>query len=428
MRLEPYEPYVSLIVALAVGMLIGLERQRRGSQHHAAGVRTFPLFALMGALTSLLAPVAGWWVVIAGLLGMMGYGALVYRHEADDDEHAGLTTETAMPITYLLGAIATSQGLFASSEQKLVLVAMVGVVVTALLTAKPILHQLAEKVSQEDSIATVKFLLVAVVVLPLLPNRTFGPLAVINPRDVGWMVVLIAGISFVGYVAARFYGTRGLGLTGLIGGLVSSTAVMASFAPRAKERDELIAPVTMAVVGASSIMFPRVLIEVGVVNPGLLETVAIPFGVMSVVGAIVTFVLYRGARKSTADAPSVPLKNPFELGSALWFGVIFAAVLLASKAATEYLGTGGTYVAGLLAGTTDVDAITLSMANLAAEGSVADPVAATTIVLGSLSNTLVKAGLAIGLGGWKLGRRVLGAFLLILASGGMSLGVVWALG
>ena len=423
MSLDAYEPYLSLVVALAVGLLIGLERERQ-STDDAAGVRTFPLFALMGALTTLLAPVAGWWLVATGLLGTIVYGALVYRRTED----VGITTETAIPITYLLGAVAASQGVFAQTEEKLVMVAMVAVVVTALLTAKPMLHEMASKVSQEDSIATVKFLIVAVVVLPLLPDRTFGPLGVLNPRDIGWMVVLIAGISFVGYVAARFYGSRGLGLTGLIGGLVSSTAVMASFAPRAKERDELVAPVTMAVVGASSIMFPRVLVEVGAVNPALLPIVAIPFGVMSVVGAVLTFVLYRRARDRDADAPSVPLKNPFELGSALWFGAIFAIVLLASKAATEYLGTGGTYVAGLLAGTTDVDAITLSMANLAKEGTVDPPVAATTILLGALSNTLVKGGLAVGLGGWKLGRRVLAAFALILAAGAASLGVVWTLG
>ncbi len=435
--MEALAPYVSLAVALGVGLLIGMEREQASPEGEdltfLGGARTHALFALAGALSALLARSAGVWVVVIAFVALMSLTVSSYIADVRAGRDRGMTSEAAFAITFLLGALALSQGVLEPLDRRMIVVAALGVAVTALLSAKPLFQRLIEKTSKEDVYATLKFLIVAVIVLPLLPNQTYGPLDVLNPFEIGLMVVLIAGIGFVGYVAVRIMGSgRGLALTGFIGGLVSSTSVTLSFSGRAKEQRTLAGACALAVVAASSIMFPRVLIEVAVVNPGLLPKVAIPLGAMTGAGAIYAFAMYRATRSTGGSGKKggeeaeekVEFDNPFELGSAIKFGLVYALVLLVAVAATRYLGAGGTYVAGLLAGTTDVDAITLSMANQAKAGL--DPsVAATTIMLGAASNTIVKAGLAIGLGGWAFGKRVALAFAVVLAAGGGGLAAMW---
>jgi uncharacterized membrane protein (DUF4010 family) len=333
-------------------------------------------------------------------------------------------------VTVLLGALTMTEGVIEPSGRKLIVVSALAVAVTALLSAKPILHRLAAKTSKADVYDTLKFLIVAVIVLPLLPNRTFGPLDVLNPFSVGLMIVLIAGLGFTGYVAIRVLGpSRGLGLTGVVGGIVSSTAVTLSVSRRARSEPQIVGACALAVVLASTIMFPRVLVEVAVVNRRLLPAVVVPLGAMLAAGLVVSLVLYRRARsispgKEGPRGGEIRFSNPFELSTAVKFGLIFAVVLLVAKAATVYLGSAGVYLAGFLAGATDVDAIALTMANLAKQG-LSEQVAATTIVLGAASNTMVKCGLAIGLGGWALGRRVLVAFAVVLATGLVGIAHLW---
>jgi uncharacterized membrane protein (DUF4010 family) len=239
------------------------------------------------------------------------------------------------------------------------------------------------------------------------------------------MVVLIAGISFVGSLAIRILGARrGLGLTGLVGGLVSSTAVTLSFSGRAKEETRLHASFALAVVLASSVMFLRVLLEVAVVNRELLPRLAIPMGAMAVGGALASALLYRRSRKLEATLPEIQFSNPFELSSALKFAALFGFILLVSKAATTYFGAGATYLAGLLAGTTDVDAITLSMARLV-KGGLAPEVAVTTILIAVASNSVVKASMATVVGGWAFGRIVALSYLCSVALGALGLGAMW---
>ena len=473
MDLTPYEPLVSFAVATAMGMLVGLERERPAGGHgvhpHLAGARTFTLVALLGALASFLSPSLGPAAPLLGLAGVVLFEAFAYRATARAGKPRGLTTEVALVITYLAGVLATAQAAVPNTNHRLTMVAMIGVVLTALLSAKPTLRSIAARVSQDDMIATVKFLIVAVVVLPLLPDRPLGPYGVWNPRDIGWMVVLIAGISFVGYVAARVLGARGLWMTGVLGGLVSSTAVTMSFSPKARTDRNLHAPLAMGIVGACTVMFPRVLVEVAVVGPGLLPQVGPPLGVTTLAGlAWLGGQGLRARRRRAppsaaggperegtatgeaapqapgASAPAAPsgakaahqgqgaapppdpagaveLHNPFELGSALGFGALYALILLASRFAGDHFGDHGTFVAGALAGLSDVDAITLSMTHLADSGAVTGQVAAGTIFIGVATNTLVKAGLAVALGGRRFGARVLGGLLLPLLAGALAL-------
>lgn len=429
--MDPYEPFVSLAVAAAAGLLIGLERERSKPSDEArlsflGGARTHPLLALAGGVSALASREVGLVAVaipfgaLAMLLGL-NYAGDVWR-----DRHRGITSEAAFLLSFLLGVLALTRGVLGSTSHKVFAVAAVAVVATFLLSAKPTLHPLVRRISTEDVAATLKFLIVAVVVLPLLPDRAYGPLGALNPFQIGMLMALISGLSFVGYAAIRLLGARrGLGVTGLVGGIVSSTAVTLSMAARAKERPEVADSAALAVTLASTVMFVRVIVIVAIVNPGLAIGVAFPMLAAAAGGAATTAVLWlRSGRARTKEA-GVVFSNPFELGAAVTFTLLFAIILVGSKAATVYLGTAGTYAAGALAGTTDVDAISLSMAKLAAEGGVARGVATTTIFLGTAANTLTKGVMGAFVGGWGFGRRVLGAQLVLLAAGAVGAALAW---
>ena len=418
------KPYVDFGIALAAGLLIGLERQQSHPTPNPegsflGGVRTFPLLALAGAMSVVLARAGMAWAPVIALLAVVVLLAISFSADVKQGRDRGLTTEIAALVTFLLGGLAAAHEAIPMPEERAVVVGGTAVVVTLLLSSKPRLHGLAEKVSSDDLFATVKFLIVAVLVLPLLPDRTMGPLDVLNPFQIGLMVVLIAGISFVGYVARRALGPgRGVVITALVGGLVSSTAVTLSFASRSKREPAIVPLAAIAILLASTIMFVRILVEVAAVHAPLLPAVGRPVGAMAVAGLVAAAVLWFRARGSKATATDVELTNPFELGTALRMGLLFAVVLFASKAAQSYAGSGGMYVAAVLAGTTDVDAITLSTANLA-RGGLDPAVATTTIVIGAASNTVVKAIIAAVVGGAALGMRVLVACGVILATGAL---------
>jgi uncharacterized membrane protein (DUF4010 family) len=427
----PYEPFVSLAVAAAAGLLIGLERERSKPSDEAklsflGGARTHPLLALAGGASTLAAREVGIVAVaipfgaLAMLLGL-NYAGDVWR-----DRHRGITSEAAFLLSFLLGVLALTEGVLGTSTHKILAVAAIAVVATFLLSSKPTLHPLVRRITTEDVAATLKFLVVAVVVLPLLPDRTFGPLDVLNPFQVGVLLVLISAISFAGYAAIRLLGARrGLGVTGLVGGLVSSTAVTLSMAGRAKERPDIEGSAALAVTLASTIMFVRVIAIVAIVNPRLTPSVAYPMLAAAAGGVGATTLLWLRTGRARTKEEGVAFANPFELGAALKFALLFTVILLGSKAATVYLGTAGTYAAGAIAGTTDVDAITLSMAKLAGDGGVTSEVAATTIFLGAAANTLAKGVLGAVVGGWSFGRKVLGAQLALLAAGAIGAALAW---
>lgn len=416
--MEPYETQLALATAMAVGLLVGLEREqtkaeRGGSQ--IGGVRTYPIVALVGALATLLEP-ASMWLPLVALGGVITLVAISYAADIKRDADHGMTTEISIVGTYLLGALAASRGVMEPMRDRLLLVAAIGVAMTFLLSSKEWFHSIAAKVTREDFYATVKFLIAAVIALPLLPNRDVGPLDAINPRTLGLMVVTISGLSFLGYVAMKLYGARrGLILGAALGGLVSSTAVTLSFSRRAKETPALAPMAAGAIAIAWTIMLVRVAVLVALIQPALLRSLAPGLGAMlaaTLVGFALTF------RRNGGEMPKTDLKNPFELGSAIKVTGVFAIVLLASRAAIEYVGDRGLYLAAGLGGTTDVDAVTVSTAKLATN-QIETHVAVVAISIGVAVNTLVKTGLAIGLGGGALGKRVglIGGLVTIAALG-----------
>jgi uncharacterized membrane protein (DUF4010 family) len=429
---DPLELFASLALALAAGLLIGLERERsareedRRADSFLGGVRTHPLIALVGGVATLAARQLGVAAVALAFLALLVLVALSYAGDVLRGGHRGITSEAAFLLSFLLGVLALTQGVIEPLATRSFVVAGTAVAATFLLSSKATLHPLVHRITREDVAATLKFLVVAVVVLPLLPDRTFGPYDVLNPHALGILLVLISGISFVGFAAIRLLGAeRGLGLTGLVGGLVSSTAVTLAMAGQAREHEELADAGALAVMLASTVMFVRVVVVVAIIDLALVRPLAYPMGLGALGGALSCVVLWRRARHASRPGSQVEFKNPFELTRAVAFALLFGLVLLGSKAASVHLGAGGTYAAGILGGAADVDTVVLSMASLARGGGVPGAVAATAIFLGVAANTLTKGFLAASTGGVAFGRRVLPAQLLVLATGAAGAALTW---
>jgi uncharacterized membrane protein (DUF4010 family) len=319
----------------------------------------------------------------------------------------GLTTEIAAVIACLLGAMT----MLGHRELAIGL----GIVTAAVLAYKQPLHGLVGKLGWDDVYAGLRLLVATFIVLPLLPDRTLDPWDALNPYKLWLLVILISSLSLVGYVATRWLGPgRGTVLTGITGGLVSSTAVTLSFARRGQTEPHASASLACGILVAWTVMFARVLVMVLAVNRDLLPPLLPPFVAMGLVALAAAWLLYRQS-DAAAPAQDVPLKNPFSLTSAVKFGLLFAAVLLMVKLAQFYFPGGGIYALATLAGLTDVDAITLSMADFARTNSAT--VAATAITLAALSNTVVKAGMVVSLGGAELRRPILLASAGLIAVG-----------
>ncbi len=433
--MEFRDALLSLGVAVAAGALIGAEREQSKlaqsqpegagdapmskAPHDFGGIRTFPLLALGGGLSALLVPVVGAWLIGVALAAVAALLSIAYfRTSASGDR--GLTTEAAALLTFLLGAMATMPG-WLPGTQRYLLVASCSAIVMALLALKRPLHGFAAQVNADDVYATAKFIILGLVVLPILPDRAVGPLDVLNPQKIGIMIVLVAAVSFAGYVAARVTGSRrGLFLTGILGGFASSTAVTLTFSGRAKEQPRLMEVCAIAIVAGCSTMFVRILLIVAAVDRPLLPMLALPLGAMAVAGFAAAGLLYRSTIKREGSEGEVPLKNPFYLAQSIKFGLVYAAVLVVAKAAQTYLGHTGVLIGSVLAGFAEIDAITLSLTELHQGGMSADT-AALGIALASVTNTLVKASIAFMLGGRALGKRVGLGLLVTLVAGAASL-------
>jgi uncharacterized membrane protein (DUF4010 family) len=405
--LQPLQIALGFAVALAIGGALGLERERHSradGQRSFGGARTFPLVGLWGALSALLARELGAAVLVAGLLALAGLvGVSHWKTRSQDGQpQLGLTSEISALLVFALCGLPFVELSGVPFAQRALVSAALGTAVMALLTLREPIHAFAERISYEDLLATVRFALVALVALPLLPNRTWDPYEALNPFKIGIVVALIAGISFVGYLAVRLYGARkGLAVTAIAGGLVSSTAVTLTFAARAKEKPEL-SPVCALVVSlASTILFVRVLVEITAAAPALLAQAAIPLGGMLAAATLGCLLLWRSTPKDGGTADPGELHNPFRLRTALRLGLVFAAVRFLLAVTSDQFGSGGLLVSAAVSGLADVDAITLSVAQMHNSGLAGDA-ASQAITLAAISNSLVKVGLCAALGGRAL--------------------------
>lgn len=408
-------------LALLIGALVGIEREKRKAEEGGVGthgLRTFILLAEVGALGGHLTRLLGSpWPLAATIAAVAAPLVAGYVQEARvRPTSIGLTTETAALAVCILGALVTLG--------QPALAVVLGIATAATLAYKQPLHTLAGKLGWSDVFAGLRLLVATFVVLPFLPNRAVDPWGALNPYSLWKLVLLISALSLVGYAATRLLGSdRGTVLTGLTGGLASSTAVTLSFARRSKDEGNAAPAAALAsgVLLAWGVMFVRVLVEVLVVNRDLVPKVAVPFAAMGTAALVAAGLLYRQGvveRRTAgggAAAPDVPLSNPFKLTAAVKFAAFFALVLLVVKVAQGRLPGAGVYVVAALAGLSDVDAITLSMAEYA---KVASPrVAANAIGIAALANTLAKCLLVAILGGESLRRPIVLATGALFAAG-----------
>ena len=406
--------FLDPLIALGLGLLVGLQKERAAAP--IAGLKTFGLVSLLGAVSALLAASFGAWVILTGLLTVLGIVAIGNGIQVSQgNANPGQTTEVALLVMFLIGAL-TVVG------PREVAVALGGAV-AMLLNLRDELKGWVTRMTDRDVRAVMQFVVVWLVVLPILPNRTFGPFDVVNPHNVWLMVVLIVALNLAGYAAFRWMdGRRGTAMAGLLGGIVSSTATTVAYARNAASEDLPTRSAALVIWLASSVVFVRILIEIGAVAPSFLLSAAGPMVAMLVLFAGTSLVLLRHA--PAGERQSLEPKNPTQLRTAVAFGLLYAGILLAVAAAERYLGSAGLYATAILSGLTDIDAITLSTSRLVASDRVDADLGWRLILTASLSNLLFKLGIARALGGRDLGRR-LGRLGALAVAVGVSLILLW---
>jgi uncharacterized membrane protein (DUF4010 family) len=406
-------PLGGAAVALLIGLLLGLERERarQADEPLFAGIRTFPLFSIAGYLGALAGQHGLPLALPAVLLVLGAFAVAAYVRTAPT--HMGATTEAAALVTALLGA--------AVGLGQAPVAAALAVAVALLLALKDPLHKVAGAVSGAEILAILKFAVVALIVLPLLPARELGPYGALEPRRLGMVVVLLSGVSLAGYLLVRVVGGRaGWPLAGLLGGLVSSTAVTLSFSGKARESAALVKALALGIVLASTVLYARGAVVVTVLDPALGRHLWPRLGALLGLALLLAFLQYRRLEAGPADASQ--LGNPVELGRALLLAAVFAGVLLAARFAQATLGTAGLWAVGALGGLVDVDSVAVAAARVRSQGLVEVPAAAGAYLLATLSNLLFKAGAVVFVGGRELARRVLPLFAaLALATGAIIL-------
>lgn len=390
-------------IALAIGLIVGLERgwASRETQVGArsAGVRTFGFVSLSGAIAARLAVDLGAIVLAGAFIALGGILAASYVLTARKSQDFGMTTEFALVLTFSLGGMAV-QGY----EIEALGVAAIAAI---LLGLKQEVHSLVTYLDRRELRATLQLLLLSATVLPLLPDRALGPWGALNPRTIGLLVLLIAGISYVGYFSIKLLGARtGILLSGLLGGLTSSTAVTVAFARMARQDEKAIPLLGAGITLAAATMVPRLLLEIAVINTNVLQRIALPSVVLAVMPLLAAIAIARRPFPQ-AHAAKLEVDNPLDLKSAFGFGFLLAALFLLVRAAEAQFGHSGIYALAALSGIADVDVVSISLAqsvNGNASGTLDPAVAATGILLAAWVNTAVKACLASFIGGWALAR------------------------
>lgn len=399
-------------VALAAGFLIGFEREwtqaLENRRHAFAGARTFTLVSFAGALCGLLDASA--MLAAAGLVAIGALTIFAYSLDAKATEGRGGTTEIALFATYLLG--------LAAGRGEILLAAAGAVAVTGALSLKDEVRSLARALDAKELHATIRFLAIAVLILPVAPDRDFGPYGAFNPRDFWFMVVLISGLSFVGYWLVRALGAaHGVIAAGLVGGLASSTATTLSLARMTREGTAAPRAAAAGVIMANVVMLIRIALVLAAAAPSLLAPLALPLAAGAAAGGVFAFALWRLSSTEASSAVAVAVGNPFELKPALIFAGLLAAVSLASAVAADRMGDAGLYAVAFVSGLADVDAMTLSAARGTGSGAMALTAAASAILIAIAANILSKGVMALAAGGRSAGAPVIAGFAAMTLAG-----------
>ncbi|MCE1238499.1 MAG: MgtC/SapB family protein [Azonexaceae bacterium] len=405
-------PVEAFATALGIGLLIGMERERRPDS--AAGLRTFALVAMLGCLFAMLGESSGVpWLLAVGLV-VISVAMIASNFSTQQEEkYRGFTSEAAIVVTYALGAAVW----FGHAT----VAVMLAIATTVLLYFKAELKQFSERMTPRDINSMLQFAVLSLVVLPILPSGNFGPYGAINPRQVWWMVVLISGLALAGYLALRIIGARhGAAVLGIFGGLASSTATTMMFSRHAAEHGHLVRMSAIVILIANVMVMIRLGIIAGIVAPGLVGPIAIVFACGVVPGVAMAAWGWKILNEA-GDLPMPEVKNPTELKTAISFGLLYALVLLAAAWLQDVAGNSGLYIVALASGLTDADASVLSTLRMFNLDRVAAGDAVIAVTLALFANLVFKIGLVLSIGGRPLARQALPGLLAI--GGGMGLGL-----
>jgi len=431
MNLQLLQPFV---VTIVLGAVIGFERTFASRMDHETpdylgGIRTYSLVALFGSLMSFLGSNYAKELLYLGYSAIIIMTAVSYYIDFSKHNESGITTEVSMLICFTVGVII--------ERNQLVLALFITIITAVVLHMKSYLHRLADMVEQEDIRATLKFAIITFIILLFDPDFTIllrevgifngavldrfpglGEVKVVNPYTVWLMVVLVSAIGFTGYIAIKILGQRkGIGLSGLLGGLASSTATTVAFSKRSREIGDAgtAYPYALAVILACSTMFPRVLLEVLVINPALLGKLIMVMGSMAGAGFLFCFVLWKKIGKGRGE--EVPYKNPFNISLAFKFAVVFAVIVFVSRIAEVLFGNSGIYAISVLTGLSDVDPMTLTMSQISRDDPSKLDQATIAITLAAFANTFMKGAMAVILGSKGFKKIVIAGFGIILLTG-----------
>ncbi|MGR8979637.1 MAG: MgtC/SapB family protein [Gammaproteobacteria bacterium] len=409
------EGFKLLGIALAIGLLIGLERgwqsRGRGEGTRVAGLRTYGLIGLLGGISAMLAqetsPLLLGFIFVALALVLL----LAYNRSLETNEDIGITSIVASLITFALGAL-TVYGFF-------VLASATAVIITVLLGFKPVLHDWINKLEKRELDATLKLLLISVVMLPILPNENYGPWGGFNPYHTWWMVVLIAGISYLGYFAIRILGERhGPVVTGAFGGLVSSTSVSINLSQYSSQYPGRANALSAGILTACGTMFFRTLLLVSIFNQVLMRALLPSMLMMGFLTYLTALILWNFSKDFRTEE-RIRLENPFQIGTALKFAAFLSLVIMLSNVLKVYFGDMGAYFLAAASGLADVDPITLTMSKMSTEG-LDTKVAARAILIAVAVNSGVKSFITFSIGGFAVGLRVGGALAAAIMGGLMA--------
>ncbi len=390
-----YQPY---LLSLILGALVGAEREYKKQREGAptfGGIRTFILIALLGTLSAHLSKSFGVSLIYTGIAAL----TLLLVVAQFFERQPGLTSEVAALVVFFIGVLC-----FRGEYQ---LASTISVVTLFVLSFKEQMHDFVKHLTLEDLFAFLKFAAVTVIIYPLLPDRAFYG---VNPREVWMMVMVISTIDFLGYVLTKITGEKGILITGFIGGLVSSTAVTATFSPMAKANPRLMPEYAAGIVGASAIMFPRMAFLASIVNVDFAKFLFVPSVTAFLLGALFAYRL----STNRENRVKVEVSNPFELSTAIKFGLFYAFILFLSRNAVKRFGDYGLYAVGALSGLSDVDAITLSVSKLFSSQEVALLTGIIAVLLSATVNTLFKWFLTLSMGSKELFKAVTPGFVALI--------------
>ncbi|WP_111672448.1 MgtC/SapB family protein [Algoriphagus litoralis] len=392
---------IRLLVSIGIGGVIGLERQFRAMKENSqgfAGIRTFIFLVVLGFLAAALYYLFSPWIYIAIFLGVSLLIASTYWVSASKGDR-GATTEFSSLLAFVLGSL-TFAGFIEMSL-------MITVLIVVVLSSKFRIKSIVGKITAEELYDFIRFVVIALLLFPFLPDQTYGPYDVVNPKEIGWVILLTSGLGLVGYILTKFLGAnKGILLGGIVGGLVSSTAVTWIYAKKSKENEILSANCATAILAASSIMVVRVLIWTFIFNKSLFNSLIPSIGLLILSAVGITIYIFSKGKNTAIEGAEMPLSKPLDLKGAMVFGAIYVVILVVVSYANENLGEGGILVSSGIAGFSDIDAISISISKLTGE-SLDLRIGATAILIAVISNTLVKMGIGIYAGSVALRKNLL---------------------